>query len=354
MIVAPASRARSRRIGSRLGWFRNNRRQGLTASTPSFRFAMMSASLRPARQSIAMTAPSGAKSRADCSRMRLSIPTERNISSVRIWKNAARGSGELARRRSMVTERIPCCARNVAADRPTNPPPAIRTGASSVMAVSLLRMDDSMQVRSALPRAPALVIGLARRPRVRGRGDLHPHLELAVRLDGGLAGPAVLFAPDECQNVPDLDVRVDDTERQRRALVVAVAAEHGEADRLATRHDLVERGRGIVAVREIEVLVVLPARDQERGKDLQHVLGIPGQGHLLAVRRFRYLLQRLPPDEVVVELDERPVAQRVGREVIVLDIPGHEAAPDRSGAFVSVRGKPLAVLLHPLPGVHRR
>src|SRR2546421_991826 len=318
--------------------------------------------------------------------MRLSIPTERNISSVRIWKNAARGSGELAGRRSMVTERIPCCARNVAADRPTNPPPAIRTGASSVMAVSLLLGGSSKPclnsrtlgmpallsltripqpesghdigsrpaARSALPRAPAFVIGLARRPRVRGRGDSHPDLELAVRLDGGLAGPAVLFAPDECQNVPDLDVRVDDTERQRRALVVAVAAEHGKADRLATRHDLVERGRGIVAVREIEVLVVLPARHQQRGEDLEHVLGVPGEGHLLAVRAFRYLLQRLPPDEVVVELDERPVAQRVGREVIVLDIPGHEAAPDRSGAFVSVSGKPLAVLLHPLPGVHRR
>src|SRR2546421_729187 len=343
MIVAPASRARSRRIGSRLGWFRNKRRQGLTASTPSFRFAMMSASLRPARQSIAMMAPSGTKSRADCSRTRLSIPTERNISSVRMWKNAARGSGELARRRSMVTERIPWCARNVAADRPTTPPPASRRGASPVMAVTLL----------ARARAPALVIALARPPRVGGGGDPPPALELAVRLEGGLAGPAVLFAPDECQNVPDLDVRVDDTERQRRALVVAVAAEHGKADRLATRHDLVERGRGIVAVREIEVLVVLPARDQQRSEDLQHVLGIPGEGHLLAVPPFRYLLQRLPPDEVVVELDERPVAQRVGREVIVLDIPGHEAAADRGGAFVSVSGKPLAVLLHPLPGVHR-
>src|SRR5256885_8310166 len=215
MIVAPASRARSRRIGSRLGWFRNNRRQGLTASTPSFRFAMMSASLRPARQSIAMTAPSGAKSRADCSRMRLSIPTERNISSVRIWKNAARGSGEPARRRSMGTERIPWCARNVAADRPANPPPAIRTGASSAMAESLLRMD--------LPRAPALVIGLTRRPRVRGRGDSHPDLELAVRLDGGLAGPAVLFVPDECQNVPDLDVDRKSTRLNSSHLVISYA-----------------------------------------------------------------------------------------------------------------------------------
>ena len=32
------------------------------------------------------------------------------------------------------------------------------------------------------------------------------------------------------------------------------------------------------------------------------------------------LLQRLAPDEVVVELDERPVAQLVGRQVVVLDV----------------------------------
>src|SRR6516225_10192452 len=61
------------------------------------------------------------------------MPRPRNISRVRMWKNAARGSGELAARRSMVSERIPCCARNAAAERPTKPPPAIRTGASSVI-----------------------------------------------------------------------------------------------------------------------------------------------------------------------------------------------------------------------------
>ena len=65
---------------------------------------------------------------ADASRTRFSMPTERNISSVRMWKNAARGSGELAFRRSIAIERMPCWARNAAADKPTMPPPAIRTG----------------------------------------------------------------------------------------------------------------------------------------------------------------------------------------------------------------------------------
>jgi hypothetical protein len=95
------------------------------------------ASFRPEIVSIAMIAPSGMKSLSDCSRMRSSIPTERNISRVRMWKYAARGSGELAFSRSMVTERTPCWARNVAADRPTNPPPAINTGARCVTVGSL-------------------------------------------------------------------------------------------------------------------------------------------------------------------------------------------------------------------------
>ncbi len=38
------------------------------------------------------------------------------------------------------------------------------------------------------------------------------------------------------------------------------------------------------------------------------------------------LLERLAPDEVVVELDERTVAELVGRRVVVLDLVGDEAA----------------------------
>ena len=71
------------------------------------------------------------------------------------------------------------------------------------------------------------------------------------------------------------------------------------------------------------------------------------------MRRLRFFLECLPSDEVVVELDERPVAQRVRREVVILDVPGHEAAADGGRAFVAVRRQPFAVLLHPLAGVHR-
>src|SRR5207244_8619226 len=107
--------------------------------------------------------------------------------------------------------------------------------------------------RSGLPRAPALVIGLACRAGVRGWGHCHADLELPVRLHRGLAGPAVLFAPDERQHVPDLDVRIHDTEGQSGALVVAVAAEHGESDRPPALEDPVEGRGGIVTVREVEV-----------------------------------------------------------------------------------------------------
>jgi hypothetical protein len=143
--VAPAARARSRRMGSRLGWFRNHRRQGLTASTPSLRLEMMSASLRPDTQSMAISAPSGTNSFADSSRTRASMPSPRNISMVRMWKNAARGSGELSFRRSTAMERMPCCARKAAAASPVSPPPAIRTGAS-------FSMRRSLSPRRAFPR----------------------------------------------------------------------------------------------------------------------------------------------------------------------------------------------------------
>src|SRR5262249_36774196 len=61
-------------------------------------------------------------------------------------------------------------------------------------------------------RAPALVIALARGAREWRRRHFHADLELAVRLDGGLAGTAVLLAPHERQLVTDLDLRVDDPE----------------------------------------------------------------------------------------------------------------------------------------------
>ena len=65
------------------------------------------------------------------------------------------------------------------------------------------------------------------------------------------------------------------------------------------------------------------------------------------------LLERFAADEVVVELDERAVAELVRRQVVVLDVVGDEAAADRAGGLVARRRQPLAVLLHLLAGVDR-
>ena len=86
----PGARARTESARGSAG-SGTTRRQGLTASTPAFRSPMMSASLRPATVSISTMLPSGTKSLRDPSMTCVSMPAERNISSVRMWKNAARG-----------------------------------------------------------------------------------------------------------------------------------------------------------------------------------------------------------------------------------------------------------------------
>src|SRR6516225_6338982 len=77
-----------------------------------------------------------------------------------------------------------------------------------------------------LARAPTLGVRLARDLRVRHRAHDRTHLELLVRLDRNLLRAAVLLAPDQRHLGADLDVRIDDAEREHRALVVAVAREH--------------------------------------------------------------------------------------------------------------------------------
>ena len=52
------------------------------------------------------------------------------------------------------------------------------------------------------------------------------------------------------------------------------------------------------------------------------VVAVPGERDLLPRRVGGHLLERLAADEVVVELDERPVAELVRRQVVVLDVVG--------------------------------
>src|SRR5579875_2160254 len=113
------------------------------------------------------------------------------------------------------------------------------------------------------PRAPALVVSLARVPRIGHRGDLHPHLELFVALDGGLLRAAVLLAPDEREHIADVDVGIDDAQRERAALVEAVAAEHRQSHDLAAHRHCIERSGAVVRDRQVEELVALLARPEE-------------------------------------------------------------------------------------------
>src|SRR5262245_51124522 len=58
---------------------------------------------------------------------------------------------------------------------------------------------------------------------------------------------------------------------------------------------------------------------------------------------LRHTLERLAPDELVVELDVAAVAEIPGREVEVLDRGGVEASADGGHAFVPRRREPLAI-----------
>ena len=63
--------------------------------------------------------------------------------------------------------------------------------------------------------------------------------------------------------------------------------------------------------------------------------------------------RRASSDEIVLELDERPVPQVVRREVVGRDVVGDEAAAERAGALVAVGGEPLAVSLQLVAGEDR-
>src|SRR5688572_7022267 len=227
------------------------------------------------------------------------------------------------------------------------PSPTSGTPAFAISAGGL-----SMSTRSLLTRAPAFVVRLAHLARIGDRRDPDADLELLVTLDRRLPGPAVLLTPHHGQLLPDIDVRVHDTQRERGSLVVAVPTKHREANHLALPHDLVIRGGRVIRIRQVVELVVLAIGPEKRGVYLRHVVPMPGEGHLLAMRLVCDLLQRFAADEVVVELDKRAVAELVRREVVILDIVRDEAAADRASGFVARRRQPFAVLLHLVAGVN--
>jgi hypothetical protein len=175
-----------------------------------------------------------------------------------------------------------------------------------------------------------------------------------VRLERGLAAAAVRLAPDHADLGAEGHVRVDGGQRQALALVGAVAGEQRGADHVAVGVDhRVEVRRAVVGVRQVEGHVP-GTLAQDPAEQLRQVLVVPGQRHLAALRARVDRLERVPADEVVVELDERAVAELPRVEVVVLDLVRDEAAGQRVGRLVAVGREPLAVVAQLLGGVDRR
>src|SRR5579859_6383270 len=88
---------------------------------------------------------------------------------------------------------------------------------------------------------------------------------------------------------------------------------------------------------ENRYIVVVPL--EHRQKYLADVFLVPGVRYFPAVRLVCHLLQSLAPDKVVIEVDERPVAQLVWGHVVVFNVIGVEAATQRPAlAFIAVGG----------------
>ena len=87
---------------------------------------------------------------------------------------------------------------------------------------------------------------------------------------------------------------------------------------------------------------------------LRDVLAVPRQRDLLPLRLVAHLLERLAPDEVVVELHERPVAEVVRRRGSSRRCRRSSSCRRASRCPRSLRRQPLAVRLHLVAGEHRR
>ena len=108
------------------------------------------------------------------------MPAQRYISSVRTWNMAARGNGEPPRRRSMASEAMPFCARNIAAERFVVPAEAF--GLVQAHRSRPVREEPFLQHIVSLAQAPAEILEV---PLLGGEGTLD-FVELP---DSGLQGP---------------------------------------------------------------------------------------------------------------------------------------------------------------------
>src|SRR5882672_9433452 len=152
-------------------------------------------------------------------------------------------------------------------------------------------------------------VGQARGLAVWDGRDRRAHLRLDVALDRRLRRAAAFFAPDERHRRARLAVLgVDDREREHLAFVRAVAAPGGHADGPAVPRHLVIWMHRIDSRREFDELA--PALPLElAADDPHHVFSVEDERDLLAMAIGGAFLERLAADEVMVELQNRSVAE---------------------------------------------
>src|SRR5690606_19738867 len=203
-------------------------------------------------------------------------------------------------------------------------------------------------------RAPAAVgIDLADHLHIRNRANRCTDLHLRMGFDRRLGRTAVFLAPDEGYLRAGFGIfRIDHCQGKHLALVGAIADPGGYTDGVAAGGDLVERVHGIDRGRELHELAATITLFELRADNTKNVFVIQREGYLAAMIVLRLLFQRFAADEVVVEFHKGTVAEIPGREVVVLDIIGNEAAADRCICLIALVGEPFAIGLHLLACIH--
>lgn len=176
-----------------------------------------------------------------------------------------------------------------------------------------------------------------------------------MRFDGGLGSAAVFFAPNNLQFGAFGDFVIHGAQRQCLLFVEGIAGEQRQTNGVAVSVDnCVVVAVAVVRERKVEELVLFTFRFEQGRDDLLDVFLVPFQGDLLPLHGRIDLLQRVGADEVVVELDERAIAQFPRVQVIVFDLFADEGTADGAGCFIAVGTEPFAVILQLVAGVDRR
>src|SRR5882724_9266043 len=128
----------------------------------------------------------------------------------------------------------------------------------------------------------------------------------------------------------------------------------GNARALAALHHFVALKGRIHRERKVYEFVGGAAPVQRRPHDIHHIIFVPDEGDLLALRVFNLFRERLAADEILAEIDKRTVTGFDRVYEIVHDVVRIQAAAQGAHHLNVHRGHPLAIRLHLFAVIDRR